>query len=254
MDVPFLRMDTIERKNREAYTRLYSTAHIRVGYGEMRKTAKILEAARTLHPVLDGVRILDVGFGAGHSICALATRGAQCTGVEVVLGAARHVVTEARARGLAGKVHPAVADGCSLPFLDSSFDLVVSSHVIEHLRDDATAIREIGRVLRPGGSLILLVPNERYGVGNELHYRNYTQAIVKELGEHAGLELGHCQDYRSLWDDFFVALTNKPPFNIVVYLALPILSRLFFVDEFCSRHWAGRESVLVLKKRDMVEL
>ena len=77
-------MDLIEKKNRETYTRLYSARHIRAGYGEIRKTAKILEAAQSLHPLLDGVVVLDVGFGAGHSMLALVARGAHCIGSEPV--------------------------------------------------------------------------------------------------------------------------------------------------------------------------
>ena len=250
----FLPMDSIERKNWETYTRLYSTStgHVRAGYGEMRKTAKVLEAAQSLYAALEGVAVLDIGFGAGHSILALAARGAQCTGAEISLGAAQHVASRARARELTGTVRSAVADGYNLPFVDCSFDLVVSSHVIEHLRDDVAAMREIGRVLCPGGSLILLVPNERYVVGNELHYRHYTQVAIRELVECSGLRLQYRQDYRSSWDDIFIALTNRRPFNVGVYLALPLLRQLFFVDEFCSRHWGGRESILVLKKPNMV--
>jgi Methyltransferase domain len=46
----------------------------------------------------------------------------------------------------------------NLPFEDGSYDLVFASHVLEHIRDDRQAIKEIRRILRPGGSAVLAVP------------------------------------------------------------------------------------------------
>jgi SAM-dependent methyltransferase len=50
------------------------------------------------------------------------------------------------------------ADLLSLPFPDESYDIVYASHVLEHIKDDMQAIREIGRVLKPNGVAILPVP------------------------------------------------------------------------------------------------
>ncbi len=50
------------------------------------------------------------------------------------------------------------ADICNLPFLDSSFDFIICNHVLEHIPDDEKAMREIFRVLTPGGTAILQVP------------------------------------------------------------------------------------------------
>lgn len=46
----------------------------------------------------------------------------------------------------------------SLPFADASYDVVYASHVLEHVQDDAAAISEIRRILRPGGVAVLPVP------------------------------------------------------------------------------------------------
>lgn len=70
-------------------------------------------------------------------------------------------------------------DLCRLPFPDASFDLVFASHVLEHIFDDRAAVREIRRVLRPGGIAILPVPvlgeeTVEYGRPNpseEMHVR-----------------------------------------------------------------------------------
>ena len=52
--------------------------------------------------------------------------------------------------------------GEKLPFPDDYFDLVLSHEVLEHVQDDQQAINEILRVLKPGGRLILFVPNRGY--------------------------------------------------------------------------------------------
>jgi SAM-dependent methyltransferase len=54
------------------------------------------------------------------------------------------------------------ADVTSLPFPAASFDKVISSEVLEHLEDDASAMREVARVLRPGGACAVTVPNANY--------------------------------------------------------------------------------------------
>jgi SAM-dependent methyltransferase len=50
------------------------------------------------------------------------------------------------------------ADVTALPFEDGAFDVVLCSHVLEHVEDDVAAIRELARVTRPGGTAIVLVP------------------------------------------------------------------------------------------------
>lgn len=50
------------------------------------------------------------------------------------------------------------ADICSLPFQDNNFDLILCNHVLEHISDDATAMKELYRVLKKGGTLIAQVP------------------------------------------------------------------------------------------------
>lgn len=52
------------------------------------------------------------------------------------------------------------ADLTDLPFRDGAFDAVISSHVLEHIRDDHAAMRELARVLRPGGRAIVMVPHD----------------------------------------------------------------------------------------------
>lgn len=52
------------------------------------------------------------------------------------------------------------ADICNLPFDDSSYDFILCNHVLEHISDDETAMKELFRVLKPGGTAILQIPLE----------------------------------------------------------------------------------------------
>ena len=49
-------------------------------------------------------------------------------------------------------------DVCGMPFADESFDLLLATDIIEHVDDDLKALREIARVLRPGGKALIVVP------------------------------------------------------------------------------------------------
>ena len=52
------------------------------------------------------------------------------------------------------------ADICNLPFQDSSFDFILCNHVLEHIPDDTKAMQELHRVLAPGGTAILQIPQD----------------------------------------------------------------------------------------------
>ena len=69
-----------------------------------------------------------------------------------------------------------------LGFGDESFDFVITFQVIEHIDDDAAFVREIARVLRPGGRLILTTPNAPMSLTrNPWHVREYTAEQLRRL-------------------------------------------------------------------------
>jgi SAM-dependent methyltransferase len=115
---------------------------------------RILLAALGRAGVEPGVgAILDVGCGAGTNLELLAERfpGAHVRGIDVERAPLRFCRAD---RGLP----VAQADAARLPFAAGSFELVAALDALEHLADDAGALREIHRVLRPGGSLVASVP------------------------------------------------------------------------------------------------
>lgn len=100
-----------------------------------------------------GLRILDVGCGDAALAVALAQRGALVTGMDVDPG----MLAAGRARAAASGVAPDLMQGDirALPFADDSFDLVLAVTVLCFVDAAAPAVREMARVLRPGGRLVI---------------------------------------------------------------------------------------------------
>lgn len=99
----------------------------------------------------DHGRVLDVGTGEGQLARALAGRGVDVTGVD---GSTAQLAT-AVARGGPPRYLRAAASG--LPFATGAFDGVLACLVFEHIVEVDTAIREVARVLRPGGRFLFLL-------------------------------------------------------------------------------------------------
>ncbi|MDD7941693.1 class I SAM-dependent methyltransferase [Actinomycetospora lutea] len=102
-----------------------------------------------------GTRVLDGGCGEGYMSRLLAERGASVVGVdtsETLIASARHH-PDARTLGIDYKV----ANLENLPEPDATFDIAVCNHVLSDVADPASALRELGRVLRPGGRLVALM-------------------------------------------------------------------------------------------------
>jgi SAM-dependent methyltransferase len=96
-----------------------------------------------------GARLLEIGCGMGTDLLQFARGGARCTGVDLT---PRSIQITRRRFDLYGEAGDFVlADGEHLPFDDESFDVVYSNGVLHHTPDTERAVREVHRVLRPGG-------------------------------------------------------------------------------------------------------
>jgi SAM-dependent methyltransferase len=106
-----------------------------------------------LAPDLDGLTVLDLGCGDGTCAIGAARRGAQAIGIDVDSG----VLDVARARAAAAgvEVRWLAADAHSLPLEDACCDVVIAVTLLCVVQDPVVVVREVCRVLKPGGRLIL---------------------------------------------------------------------------------------------------
>jgi O-antigen biosynthesis protein len=126
--------------------------------------------------------VIDAGCGTGYGSEILAEAGARrVVGVDIsqeAIDYASSASSHARTEFSLGSLH-------ALPFDDASFDLAVCFEVIEHVEDQPLAIRELRRVLRPGGVLAISSPNrDVYPPGNPHHVHEYVpQELEQALRE-----------------------------------------------------------------------
>jgi SAM-dependent methyltransferase len=118
--------------------------------GQQRRLGMILDAAGERI----GGQILENGCGVGMYVERLSAVGGRVFGLEYDFErAAEAAVRSPRILNAAGE---------NLPFPDSSFDLILSHEVLEHVADDRQAAAEMARVLKPGGRAVVFVPNRGY--------------------------------------------------------------------------------------------
>lgn len=105
-----------------------------------------------------GTRHLDVGCGAGMAAAMSAARGATVAGID----AADALLDIARERTSAGDFRQ--GDIEALPFADDGFDLVTGFNAFQFAGDPARALREAGRVTKPGGTIVVMTWGEPAGM------------------------------------------------------------------------------------------
>ncbi len=125
--------------------------------GQQRRFAMIETWAK-----VKGAHVLVDGAGVGMYSRHLEAAGANVVSIDIDFPSmvTAHQYTK----------HPLVAAGERLPFPSNTFDTVLSHEVLEHVDNDAQAVAEIVRVLKPGGRAIIFVPNRLYFFETHGHY------------------------------------------------------------------------------------
>jgi SAM-dependent methyltransferase len=149
-----------------------------------------------------GARILDAGCGSGRNMIDLARHGT-VTGIEL----SPTSVALARERERGEVIEGSVLD---MPFDDDAFDLTVSLDVIEHLQDDVAALRELRRVTKPGGVLLVTVPAYQWlwSGHDEInhHHRRYNRRTLLAAAQNAGWHEQRYAHFNSLLLPIAIAL------------------------------------------------
>jgi ubiquinone/menaquinone biosynthesis C-methylase UbiE len=127
-----------------------------------RKGQFILERrARLVRPLFPpgGGHLVDFGCGNGAQTLHFVSDFDRLTGVDVDEIFLEDFRREIATRDLTGRVEALAADGGLVPLPDGTADVVTCFTVLEHVPDEAAALAEMKRILRPGGRLIISVPN-----------------------------------------------------------------------------------------------
>jgi ubiquinone/menaquinone biosynthesis C-methylase UbiE len=134
-------------------------------------------------------RILDAGCGNGRYTRFLlreADPDALITGFDY----SQQMLQRARKRLTSPRASHVAADLTRLPYADRSFDAIVCGWVLEHLPDPRMGLRELTRVLRPGGKLLLLSTEDTFtgALCSRLwHCRTYSRTELQRVGQECGL-------------------------------------------------------------------
>lgn len=150
----------------------------RLRYDTQVKRKTCLSLLKKAKKGLSNQRVLEIGFGSGLTLFSF-DPSSEIYGLEISASA----IAEARrnASHMGYRHHDfQQADGSRIPYESRKFDIVIASHVLEHVEDDAGLLQEIHRVVKPDGVAVILVPiNENYNDPN--HVRHYTSASFTQL-------------------------------------------------------------------------
>ena len=180
-------------------------------------------------------RALDCGCGAGDNARLLSVRGWAVDGITI----SRE--EKCRASRFCEVVYIADLESGLPPEINGSYDLVIFSHVLEHLRDPSRVLKDAGRVLMPGGHVAVALPNvlawryrlrfllgqfeyEEGGIMDATHLRFYTFASGKRLLESNGFQI--------------LRAGAEGVFPLARKMALPPRV-VAFLDRFVAVHWPG---------------
>jgi 2-polyprenyl-3-methyl-5-hydroxy-6-metoxy-1,4-benzoquinol methylase len=176
---------TVEQRNFAYYDAHYRAAHpllfLLHGALSFDQRSKTRPNLALLEPALRGrmkVRVLDYGSGFGTLLLGLPRHGFELYAYDLseravlqLIAAARYVGREVRA------LRP-----------DDQVDVIVCSHVLEHVPSDSALLQRFAAALRPAGLLLVNVPiNELWN--DPKHARAYTEPALRELLEHAGFHV-----------------------------------------------------------------
>lgn len=142
-----------------------------------------------------GQRVLEVGAGIGTITAHLAPGRELVTALEVEESYVRRLRNRFRGHPHVEPYQSDIAQADWQALAQRRYDTIVLSNVLEHLLDDASAVRTFGKILPPGGKLILYVPAlpALFGSIDQAvgHHRRYTAATLRAVVEQNGFEVVH---------------------------------------------------------------
>ena len=161
---------------------LVNTEWNRVAWGNFDSNLEFLRRAGLTAAL---TRVLEIGCGKGAILGELKKAGHEVTGIDIDAAALAYC------RAPHADLAVSVASGDSLPFSDHSFDAVLSFDVFEHIRDSDRHLKEVRRVLRPGGCYFLQTPNKWTNIPFEI-LRHWKKLHLGPIAGYRELTKEHC--------------------------------------------------------------
>ncbi|MFI6601879.1 demethylmenaquinone methyltransferase [Nonomuraea sp. NPDC050536] len=161
--------------------RRYDLVNDVISLGQVRLWRKATAAAVDAGP---GEVVLDLGAGTGTSTDSFTEFGARAIASDFSLGMLRTGVARHGGNSLTGPGIPFVAgDALRLPFADNAFDAVTISVALRNVHDTRQALREMLRVTRPGGRLVILEFSHVTVKAFDVVYREYLMRLLPQVAK-----------------------------------------------------------------------
>jgi ubiquinone/menaquinone biosynthesis C-methylase UbiE len=252
--------ETKLQENAKLYDSYYDkpTWWFRFRYDTQVKKKTALHLLRKAKLTLSNKNVLEIGFGSGEVLFSFDT-SCHIHGIEISSSAISLANKRAAKKGYSSYEFKQAEDE-SIPFQGESFDIVIASHVIEHVKDDGELLDEIERVLTPGGFVIFLIPiNEHYIDPNHLrkyssisfinlldrhHFKKMVYSFENELLFHL-VEKFYFEKYNLRWKLFgpVIAMIFNFPASQIPFSLMQIIDRLLI-----SLGYKPRQFACILKK------
>ncbi|MEV0626450.1 demethylmenaquinone methyltransferase [Nonomuraea wenchangensis] len=164
--------------------RRYDLVNDVISLGQVRLWRKAVAAAVDAGP---GEVVLDLGAGTGTSTDSFTALGARAIACDFSFGMLSTGVRRHGGNALSGQGVPFIAgDAMRLPFADDSFDAVTISVALRNVHDTELALREMLRVTRPGGRLVILEFSHVTVPAFDLVYREYLMRLLPRMAQVVG--------------------------------------------------------------------
>jgi ubiquinone/menaquinone biosynthesis C-methylase UbiE len=226
-------------------------------YDTQYKKKTCIELIKRNKIIVDDKKIFELGFGSGDIL--LSFGNSDLHGLEMSNSAITFVNNKAKKKKIANIKLGNKSNGL-LPYSNNYFDIIIASHIMEHVKNDAITISEINRILVNGGYCIILIPiNENYDDPN--HVRKYTSnsfihlatsnkfSVIENFENEylfhlvEDLYLDKSKKHGKIYSTLIALLFNLP------FALLPLFI-LKYIEYFLKKfQYNPRQAVLLLKKQ-----
>lgn len=181
----------------------------------------------------EGEKILDIACGGGELSLKIAEKGSKVCGIDMSEDAIKSARRLAERERILCEFKVGSAE--DLPYPDEYFDKVVCSSSLEHFKDDIKPLKEMHRVLKPNGSVVLTTDSFTYPISDELKEKHrkkfyvvnyYTSETLKKRFEISGFKMNRSKYLLCSWltSFFFNHLTIKRRWPVISWMMVSVIA------------------------------